>query len=154
MPREPIPSWFFVLVVVRRADEYLLVHEAKHGQLWYLPAGRVEPGEQFEIAAVRETLEEAGVTVRITGVLRIEHTPHLSGTRVRVFFLAEQSDGAKPKSEPDEESLGAAWVRLQDLHQYPLRDDCVRSVIEYLEDGGPVYPTSIICQENRPFELS
>ena len=42
MPREAIPTWFFAIVVVRRGDRFLLVHERKHGQLWYLPAGRVE----------------------------------------------------------------------------------------------------------------
>ena len=55
MSRLPIPTWFFVLVVVRRGEQFLLVHERKHGQLWYLPAGRVEPGETFVEAAVRET---------------------------------------------------------------------------------------------------
>jgi hypothetical protein len=38
MPRDPIPTWFFVLVVVRLDNRFLLVHEATHGQLWYLPA--------------------------------------------------------------------------------------------------------------------
>lgn len=39
----------------------LLVHEARHGGGWYLPAGRVEMGETLVDAAVRETLEESGV---------------------------------------------------------------------------------------------
>lgn len=47
MTRGPIPIWFFVLSVVRRADRFLLVHEYKHGQLWYFPAGRVEFGLEF-----------------------------------------------------------------------------------------------------------
>ena len=51
MPRDPIPTWFFALVVVRQGDRFLLVHEAKHGQDWYLPAGRVEPGESLTDAA-------------------------------------------------------------------------------------------------------
>ena len=45
MSRTPSATWFFALVVVRRGDRFLLVHERKHGQTWYLPAGRVEPGE-------------------------------------------------------------------------------------------------------------
>ncbi|MEI8382948.1 MAG: NUDIX domain-containing protein, partial [Planctomycetota bacterium] len=57
LSREPIPTWFFVLVAVRHNNKYLLIHEAKHGQLWYFPAGRVEPGEDFIAAAKRETLE-------------------------------------------------------------------------------------------------
>src|SRR3954470_25029966 len=110
MAQAPIPTWFFAVVVVRDAGRYLLVHEAKHGQLWYLPAGRVEAGESFAAAAVRETLEEAGVPVRLTGILRIEHAPTPHGTRVRVVFLAEPTDDTPPKSTPDGESLEAAWV--------------------------------------------
>ena len=52
MPREPIPTHTFALVVVRRADLFLVLRERKHGQLWYLPAGRVEPGETIVRAAV------------------------------------------------------------------------------------------------------
>jgi phosphatase NudJ len=69
MPRAPIPTWFFALVVVRQGDRFLLVHEAKHGQGWCVPAGRVEPGESLFDAAVRETLEETGVPVVLDGVL-------------------------------------------------------------------------------------
>ncbi|MGB1017213.1 MAG: NUDIX domain-containing protein, partial [Nannocystaceae bacterium] len=61
MARQAIPTWSFVLVVVRLGHRYLVVHERKHGQHWYLPAGRVEPGETFPAAARRETLEEAGL---------------------------------------------------------------------------------------------
>ncbi len=32
MSKKPIPTWFFVLVVVRRGNEFLLVQERKHGQ--------------------------------------------------------------------------------------------------------------------------
>src|SRR5207244_8580287 len=88
MPRDPIPTWFFALVVVRKGDRFLLVHERKHGQLWYLPAGRVEPGETLADGALRETLEETGVRVRLEGILRVEHSPSPNGARCRVFFTA------------------------------------------------------------------
>jgi 8-oxo-dGTP pyrophosphatase MutT (NUDIX family) len=74
MPRDPIPTWYFALVVVRQGNRFLLVHERKHGQGWYLPAGRVESGETLTQAAVRETLEETGVPVVLDGVLRVEHS--------------------------------------------------------------------------------
>ncbi len=67
MARPPIPSWFFALAVMRRGDRFLLVRESSHGQLWYFPAGRVEPGQTFAAAAERETLAEAGVPVPVDG---------------------------------------------------------------------------------------
>ena len=121
MARTPIPTWFFVLVVVRQDDRFLLVHERKHGQQWYFPAGRVEPGESLAAAACRETWEEAGMRVQLDGVLRVEHQLVPGGARVRVLYTARPLDDAPPKQQPDEESLGAAWVRLEDLAHLPLR---------------------------------
>lgn len=150
--RLPLPTWFFVLVVVRLEDRFLLVHERKHGQLWYLPAGRVEPGESLWAAAERETLEETGVPIELTGFLRVEHTPSPSGSvRCRVFLVGRPRGRPDPKSQADEESLGAAWVRLKDLHQYPLRGEEVRGVLQYLSDGGPVYPLSLLTPEGAPW---
>ena len=98
MPRDPIPTWYFALVVVRQGNRFLLVHERKHGQGWYLPAGRVEPGEPLTQAAVRETQEETGVPVVLDGVLRVEHSPHSDGTaRLRVFFVAHPKRDVPPK---------------------------------------------------------
>ena len=151
MAREPIPTWCFALVVVQKGDEYLVVHERKHGQRWYLPAGRVEPGESFVDAARRETLEETGVPVHLTGVLRFEHTPRGDGARLRVVFLAEALGEVAPKTEPDDESLGARWVGLHELDSLPLRGEEVRELFSYVADGGPVYPLSILQLEGMPW---
>ncbi|MCD4686263.1 MAG: NUDIX domain-containing protein, partial [Anaerolineae bacterium] len=109
MPRAPIPTWYFVVIAVRDGDRFLLVHERKHGQLWYLPAGRVEPGEALEEAAIRETLEETCVPVRLDGVIRVEHTVVEDVARVRVLYAASPLDDTPPKSEPDEHTLAARW---------------------------------------------
>jgi phosphatase NudJ len=149
--REPIPTWFFSVVVVRKDVHYLLVHESKHGQHWYLPAGRVETGETLKAAALRETLEEAGIPVRITGLIRLEHTAYPGGARIRAIFLAEPISDTPLKSVADDESLGAAWVKLDELDAFPLRGDDVRELIEYVELGGEIYPLSLIAAEGMPF---
>ena len=147
-----IPTWYFALVVVRRGDHFLLVHERKHGQLWFLPAGRAEPGESLQETARRETLEEAGVPIRLTGLLRVQHTPAPGGARVRVLFLGEPIDDTPPKSTPDAESLGAAWVSLDELDRFPLRGEDVEGVLRYVAAGGPVYPLSVLQAEHMPFK--
>jgi phosphatase NudJ len=153
MPREPIPTWFFAVVVVRRGDRFLLVHERSHGKQWYLPAGRVERGETFVAAACRETQEEAGIPVRIVGIIRVEHSPEPGGTRLRVVFLAEPLDNTPPKNRPDEESLGAAWVSLPELSGYPLRSDEVRELFAYVAGGGAVYPLALLQAEGMPYTV-
>jgi ADP-ribose pyrophosphatase YjhB (NUDIX family) len=147
MAREAIPTWFFAMVVVRLGRRFLVVHELKHGQLWYLPAGRVEPGETIVDAAVRETLEESGLRVTVESVLRIEHSPAPGGARVRVFLVARPLDDAPPRATPNEHSLEARWVTLDELASLPLRDAEVRDVFEHVARGGPVYPLALLQPE-------
>lgn len=149
--RTPIPTWYFAVVVVRQDDRFLLVHECQHGQLWYLPAGRVEPGETFLAGAERETWEEAGVRVRIDGILRVEHTPAAEYARMRVVFTARPIGDPTPKSVPDAESLEAAWVTLDELDRYPLRGPEVRSILQYVATGGTVHPLDLLQPERMPY---
>jgi len=138
MPRQQILSTFFVFVVVLHAGRVLLVRERKHGQLWYAPAGGLEPGETIEEAARRETLEEAGVAIEPTALLGVEqqwfprghHEPaaaDVASLRSWWRFVlrarpAGTSEAAlRPKSTPDEHSLEARWVDPADLPSYPLR---------------------------------
>ena len=149
MAREPIPSWYFVLVVVQKDDKFLLVHERKHEQKWYLPAGRIEPRETFIQAAYRETMEETGVPIKIEGILGIQHTPILDGTaRVRFILLARPEDDTPPKSEPDDDSLGAAWMTLEEMKEVELRGQEVLQIFHYVANGGAVYPLHLITTES------
>jgi 8-oxo-dGTP pyrophosphatase MutT (NUDIX family) len=153
MARSAIPTWFFALLVVRKGNRFLVVQEAKHGQLWYLPAGRIESKERIVDGAIRETLEEAGVPVHLDGILRIEHGIYPDGdTRVRVFFLASPIDDTPPKNYADSESLQAAWVTLEELKRLPLRGEEMLEIFEYVAKGGPVYPLSLLVAEGSPWK--
>lgn len=152
MAREPIPTWCFVLIAVRRGAEWLLVREAKHGQRWYLPAGRVEPGETFVEAAHRETLEEAGIPIELTGVVRVEHTPRPDGTaRCRVILLASPADDTPPKQTPDSESLEADWFRLDQMPTLDLRGREVLDLFAFLATHPPIAPLSFLRPEQAAF---
>lgn len=155
MAREPIPTAYFALVVVRWENRFLMVHERKHGQLWHLPAGRVEPGESLVDAAKRETLEESGIRVQIEGILRIEHKPaKLSGTaRLRAIFVARPQDNTPPKSIPDRESLRAAWFLPEEIDSLPLRRERVREIVHYVANGARIYPLELLTGEGMPFRL-
>ncbi|MDH3427947.1 MAG: NUDIX domain-containing protein, partial [Gemmatimonadota bacterium] len=49
------------LFIQRRPVDGLL------GGLWEFPGGKVEPGESPRQAAVREVVEETGMSIRLTG---------------------------------------------------------------------------------------
>ena len=74
------------------------VDDALHRRGWWLPGGHVELNETFEQAAVRETFEEAGIHIRLIGVLRVEHGFLDTAVRMRVIFLAESVDDTPPKA--------------------------------------------------------
>lgn len=130
-------------MLVRYGRRFLLVHERKHGQLWYLPAGRMEPGETFAMAARRETMEEAGVDVVLEGVLKIQHAPMAGNARMRVIFVARPADDRPPKSVADDESLGAGWFSVEEMATLPLRSEEVVDLAREVLDGALIHPMSL-----------
>lgn len=88
---------------------------------YFLPGGAVDHHEHLTAAAVRETKEEAGIDVNLTGVLSIQYAPHgnngpssrdslcnvFIGNYVRlctVFVASPKDESQQPKTLPDFES--------------------------------------------------
>lgn len=153
MARDPIPTWYFALVVVEHEDRFLIVQERKHGQKWYLPAGRVEAGEDFISAARRETLEEAGIEVTVQRIVRVEHLPLDDGARMRVVFLARPAAGVSAAEIGGPDSLAAAWVTVEELSQYSLRDPEIGELFRYIALGGQTYPLEVLNREGAPYRV-
>jgi ADP-ribose pyrophosphatase YjhB (NUDIX family) len=147
MARDPIPTWFFVHTIVRKDDKFLLIHERKHGETWYLPAGRVNPSERLDKAAIRETLEESGVPVVLDGILRIEHQAMKSYTRVNTIFVAHPAADIAPINEPNEDALEARYFTLAEMLQLPLREYSVLQLLNLVEKGAPIFPLSVLSTE-------
>lgn len=149
MARAPLPTWYFALVVVRRGHRFLLTQERRYGSTWSIPGGRVEAGEPLATAAVREVFEETGVPIRLDGVLRIEHTPGggRADTRVRVLFTGTPIDDTPPKTAADDESLGAAYLSLDEIRALPLRGAELVALLESVAGGRQVFPLELFGPE-------
>ena len=67
---QPVPA---VGVVCLRGDEVLLIRRGRAPRLgeWSLPGGRVEPGERTVETALRELIEETGVSAEILGLIEV-----------------------------------------------------------------------------------
>lgn len=130
MSRPRIPSHFFVFVVVEHEGKVLVVREAKHGQLWYAPAGGLEAGETIREAAIRETMEEAGVRIEPTGLLRVDQQWFGELAWFRFVVSAVPVGSTIPKGIPDKHSLEARWVRPHALREMPLRHPELLELVE------------------------
>ena len=147
MARPGIPTWYFAMVVVRRGHKFLLTQEQKYGGSWSIPGGRVEPGETLPRAAVREVLEETGVPVQLDGILRVEHATDEYGARIRVLFLGSPLDDTAPKTSADEESMGAAYLTLDEIRQRPLRGADLGALLDSVANGRQVFPLELLGPE-------
>ncbi|XP_014813877.1 PREDICTED: 8-oxo-dGDP phosphatase NUDT18, partial [Calidris pugnax] len=131
-------------VLFNEEDGVLLVQEAKaecRGK-WYLPAGRMEPGEGIVAAMRREVKEETGLECQPLTLLALEER---GPAWIRFAFLARPTGGTlKTLAEADSESLQATWwpgdpcsLPLRALDILPLLDLAARY------RRGPPHPPTL-----------
>lgn len=99
----------------------MLMVTARGRDVFYLPGGKVDPGESASDAAARETREEVAVdlvfgSVRelFTVVTQAHGEP--DGRRVRMVVFAAETDG---EPRPSAEVSEIHWVTTADLYRCP-----------------------------------
>lgn len=83
---------------------------------WEFPGGKVEPGEAAEDAAVRETLEELGVRVRLGE--RVGGAWPLGESALMLLWWAVALPG-EPEPVPLQDHDALRWLTIGDLHDVP-----------------------------------
>jgi len=90
--------------LVVRDGEVLVVHRPRYSD-WSLPKGKLDPGEGWEEAALREVEEEAGVRGRLLRELpavTYDHKGRPKRVRYWLMELAEDPPAFEPNDEVDE----------------------------------------------------
>ena len=136
-----------VATVVEDNGRFLMVEELK-GERAVLnqPAGHLDPNESLIDAAIRETLEETGYDVELTGVIGIYlYTAPSNGvTYQRVCFAAKPLRHL-PDSPLDEGIIGPRWLTREELAAQPERwrsELVLRCIDDYL--AGERHALSLI----------
>ena len=136
-----------VATVICRDNRYLMVEESVRGQLVFnQPAGHLEANESLLQAALRETLEETGWDVELTGVTGIYlYTAPSNGiTYQRVCFAAKPLQ-QRPNHPLDDGIIGPRWLSRDELAAQPERwrsELVLRCIDDYL--NGQCFPLSLI----------
>ncbi len=143
------PRWtphVTVATVVVRDGRLLLVEEAIDGrQVLNQPAGHLEPDESLAAAAVRETLEETGWTVRLSAFIGTYQWTAPDGTPFLRFAYAAEPVSHDPDRPLDDGILRALWLTPAELKADPgrLRSPLVWQVVaDYL--AGQRHPLCIV----------
>ena len=133
--------------LIVKDNKILMVQEAKkecYGQ-WNFPAGHVDEKELITDAAIRETFEETGCKIKLTGVLPISTIVLANGqTVVTIKFSADIIDENIKVDKT--EQLDVQWIELdkvKGMTKEELRGfDTALNDIRNLENGK-IYPLDL-----------
>jgi len=113
-------------VIPERRGRILLLRRAiepRYGA-WTYPGGYMEIDETVEECAAREALEEAGVTVKISGLVGVYSRPGPHGPAiVAIVFRGRVTEG---RVTAGREALEARWFSPQDIPWEELAYDTTR----------------------------
>ena len=132
--------------VVRKEDKILILRRhpksRNNPQKWELPGGKVDPGEFFDVALVREFKEETNLDVKIESLFEVVQDEFISRrtnqpiSTVQLMMNLEIIDGeVQISSEHDDYK----WVSKEELKE--------------LYDEGMLTATLKLTLEKRSFEI-
>ena len=98
--------------VIVRDGRVLVVHRARHGD-WSLPKGKLDEGETWEQAAVREIAEETGLRVTVEAPLGETRYEVDEGPKEVRWFRMTATGEPRAQSEVDE----VRWVPLEEADE-------------------------------------
>ena len=123
----------------------LLVRRCDTGD-WELPGGHVDPGESASAAAVRETAEESGITVEVTGLAGIYTDPGhvIADPRDRAGAPAVRGvlpcpPAVRQPGGDQVETSDARWFPAGDIAALPIRPAMRLRIAHALTPGRPCH---------------
>src|SRR6478672_2036496 len=128
--------------VVVDAEGRILLQRRRDNDMWALPGGKMELGESLGDCARRETLEETGLEIELTGIVGIysdpKHVFSYDDGEVRqefsICFLARAKGGDITVSD---ESHEVAFFAPAELEALPMVDSIRLRLTDYVNGEMP-----------------
>ena len=131
------------VVVTDDAGRILMICRTDNGN-WAIPGGAVDLGESLVSAAVRETVEETGITCEVTGLVGIYSDPkhvihYTSNDEVRQeFSIVATARPIAGEPTPSSESSEVRWVEPDAIDDLKMDRSMRARITDYLKgDGTP-----------------
>jgi 8-oxo-dGTP pyrophosphatase MutT (NUDIX family) len=140
MPGPLTANFPAVYMLVRKDNKLLFVLRSNTGFMdgfYCLPGGRVEPGEPYRAAAIREAKEEVDVTVRPEHAKQVYLQLRYKDPKdiwVDTFFEAEQWSGTPMNALPDEHGE-MVWFNIDKLPAAKILDYQLSGIQDWLNGG-------------------
>ncbi|MFI7455624.1 NUDIX hydrolase [Nonomuraea sp. NPDC049714] len=137
-PNSLIPS--VNVIVTNEAGDLLMIRRTDNDN-WATPGGAIDLGESIPQAAVRETLEETGITCEITGLTGTYSDPHhiilytSNGEARQEFSIVLTARPVSGEPTPSDESREVRWVPRDQVAGLQM-DRSMRLRIEHYLTGS------------------
>jgi 8-oxo-dGTP diphosphatase len=115
LPPSPPPEVHAAGGVVRRNGGVMIVHRPKYDD-WTFPKGKLEEGESFEDAALREVLEETGWTCDLGRELQpTRYTDDRGREKLVRWWEMWSKPSGRERWQPGDEVDDVLWVPLSEV---------------------------------------
>lgn len=145
-PTAPVPNSTVVAAgaAVFDTEGRLLMQRRTDSGMWALPGGGMEPTESLPETAVRETLEETGIDIEITGLVGAYTDPrHVivygDGEVRRQFNICFRGRPVGGTLAVSDESTCVRWIPRDELDDLPMHHTQRLRVRHALASGSSPY---------------
>ena len=141
-------------VIIDGKSRVLMVKQRHEGRdIWMVPGGGIEEGENAEQAAIREVKEETGLDIEVGSLLwHVEEVSEVRGQRFVNFFFAEVKGGVLELGADPERGEDGQVLREARFMTREEIEDMENVYPEYLGDElWPLIQNAAVA--NNPFKI-